>query len=68
MPPTEAPPKRMGFLWKEGHKVRSWKRRYFVLDGGHLDYYESEYTHTAALGTIALRGARMLDPKTPRNR
>jgi hypothetical protein len=28
-----------GFLWKLGHRVKNWKRRYFVLENGVLKYY-----------------------------
>ena len=36
------PPIMKGFLYKQGQEFKSWKRRYFVLDKGHLSYYEKE--------------------------
>ena len=33
------PPLMKGWLRKQGHIVRNWKERYFVLDGGVLSYY-----------------------------
>ena len=29
-----------GFLVKQGGKVKSWKRRWFILYGKHIAYYE----------------------------
>ena len=28
-----------GYLWKEGHMRKNWKRRWFVLDNQQLRYY-----------------------------
>mmetsp|Transcript_10010 Transcript_10010/g.15122 ORF Transcript_10010/g.15122 Transcript_10010/m.15122 type:complete len:607 (-) Transcript_10010:236-2056(-) len=36
----DIPPMHRGWLRKEGHMVRSWKERYFVLIAGDLSYYE----------------------------
>lgn len=33
---------RRGYLKKEGHMIRNWKKRFFVLDMGLLVYYERE--------------------------
>lgn len=33
------PPPKMGFMMKEGHVVRNWKKRQFVLEAGNLTYY-----------------------------
>lgn len=30
-----------GWLWKQGNRVRTWKRRWFILTDGCLCYYES---------------------------
>lgn len=37
---TFAPSILKGFVLKEGHKVRNWKRRYVVVEDGYLRYYE----------------------------
>jgi len=29
-----------GYLMKQGHDVRNWRKRYFVLESGRLSYYE----------------------------
>uniref|UniRef100_M4C3M2 PH domain-containing protein n=1 Tax=Hyaloperonospora arabidopsidis (strain Emoy2) TaxID=559515 RepID=M4C3M2_HYAAE len=39
-----------GWLKKEGARVKSWKRRYFVLRGSVLSYFNSEDTGAAAKG------------------
>ncbi|KAF1332566.1 Dynein light chain, partial [Globisporangium splendens] len=49
--PTKSPPSsspsiakpevKYGWLLKQGHLIRSWKQRYFVLNGDSLQYYES---------------------------
>jgi hypothetical protein len=36
---VKIPAMHSGYLTKQGHFVRSWKRRYFVLDGGMLKYF-----------------------------
>ncbi len=33
---------RSGWLWKEGRKVTTWKRRWFTLAGQTLSYYETD--------------------------
>jgi hypothetical protein len=35
-----APPVCLGYLTKLGHMVKSWKKRYFVLEMGRLTYFE----------------------------
>jgi len=35
------PELRKGFILKQGHVIKNWKNRYFVLDAGILTYYES---------------------------
>lgn len=37
-----APPKKEGFLTKEGGGFKSWKRRWFVLNNGGLSYYKAK--------------------------
>ncbi|KAH7470649.1 hypothetical protein KRP22_001351 [Phytophthora ramorum] len=39
-----------GWIKKEGARVKSWKRRYFVLRGNALSYFNSEDTGAAAKG------------------
>lgn len=31
-----------GYLTKQGHRVKNWKRRWFSLEGGVLRYYDSK--------------------------
>lgn len=46
-PPVETkpiatlPPLKKGFILKEGHMIKNWRNRFFVLDAGILTYYES---------------------------
>ncbi|XP_032219051.1 FK506-binding protein 5 isoform X1 [Nematostella vectensis] len=44
-----------GYLSKQGHKVKSWKRRYCVLKNGYL-YYYSDMANNTALGVAKLLG------------
>ena len=37
----------MGWLVKQGEKVKSWKKRYFALVGDTLRWYEHEAAHRA---------------------
>ena len=43
-----------GFLYKRGRLVKSWRRRFFVVDGDRLKYFEDE-TRARPLGHIELR-------------
>ena len=31
-----------GYLVKQGHVVKNWKRRWFVLTAGSIDYFETQ--------------------------
>lgn len=33
--------KASGFLWKKGHRVKNWKRRWFILRDAYLAYFEA---------------------------
>jgi len=44
-----------GFLTKEGGRIRSWKRRWFVLESGCIRYYKDK-TDRKVLGEIQLEG------------
>jgi hypothetical protein len=63
--PTEVivPPIKKGFLVKQGHVVKNWKNRFFVLQEGLLCYYESELVNPPygvhKKGEISLLGARL---------
>ena len=40
-----------GFLTKQGHKIKNWKRRWFVLKGNTLSYYKAP-RDSKAVGVI----------------
>ncbi|KAI9990305.1 hypothetical protein PInf_021115 [Phytophthora infestans] len=53
LPPSDSGSEQVthfGWLKKEGARVKSWKRRYFVLRGNALSYFNSEDTGAAAKG------------------
>jgi hypothetical protein len=39
-----ANPEKEGFLTKQGHIFKSWKRRWFILQGNMLFYFEDKPT------------------------
>ena len=56
------PPVRVGFMKKQGHVMRNWQKRYFVLDMGILRYYEKSAGKGLGeklKGEIGLAGARV---------
>jgi hypothetical protein len=42
-----------GYLTKQGHKVRNWKKRWFVLKGKYLSYYKKREDTTKQAGAGA---------------
>eukprot|EP00002_Diphylleia_rotans_P035365 TRINITY_DN7709_c0_g1_i2.p1 TRINITY_DN7709_c0_g1~~TRINITY_DN7709_c0_g1_i2.p1 ORF type:complete len:380 (+),score=51.99 TRINITY_DN7709_c0_g1_i2:87-1226(+) len=42
-----------GYLWKQGHFIRNWKKRWFILRSGVLQYFESE-RESKSKGDISL--------------
>lgn len=40
-PILSLPPLKKGFILKEGHLIKNWKNRFFVLEAGTMTYYES---------------------------
>jgi hypothetical protein len=46
-----------GYLTKRGHLVKSWRRRFFVLDGAGLSYFAKVGDATRPKGMVALAGA-----------
>jgi hypothetical protein len=42
LPPIEQPSTLEGYLWKQGHSWKSWKRRFFRLEGRCLCYYSAK--------------------------
>lgn len=55
---------RSGFLVKQGGRVKSWKRRYFVLAGNGTMYYFKDATTFAARGEIKMDGTWKAVPFT----
>ncbi|KAL1503991.1 hypothetical protein AB1Y20_010406 [Prymnesium parvum] len=55
-----------GELWKEGHRLRTWKRRYFRLTSwGNLKYYEDAHAHRP-IDVIPLGGSAIFVPSSRR--
>lgn len=58
--PEGIPAPHSGYLKKEGHIIRNWKRRYFTLIGGILHYYEKSNKDGGGeklKGELSLKGA-----------
>jgi len=47
-----------GLLTKQGHRVKNWKQRYFVLDGFNLKYYKKKGEPNPK-GIIPLKGCKI---------
>jgi len=47
-----------GILTKQGHRVKNWKQRYFVLEGFFLKYYKRK-GETDPQGVIPLKGCKI---------
>lgn len=62
----QIPDMKTGWLLKQGHLVRNWRRRFFVLNYGVLSYYEQDNvaskkgTAEAPKGKINLKGAKVI--------
>ena len=54
-----------GWLYKQGNKVTAWQKRYFVLHGAIVTYYEDEASAEAAEESRC-RGAFLV--RSPRRR
>lgn len=56
-----------GYMTKQGGRIKTWKRRFFVLDrvNNMLSYYKSE-TDTAPKGVIHLDGYTIVDDEDPK--
>ena len=52
-----------GWMHKQGHGIKTWKRRYCVLKSHQLFYY-GKMSHTTAYGVMNLRGYRIVTGKT----
>jgi hypothetical protein len=51
-----------GYLWKQGHVVKNWKRRFFALKGDELQYFvDRTMTQAKKKGTILLKGAQVFE-------
>jgi serine/threonine protein kinase len=53
-------PRKQGYMSKEGHRVRSWKRRWFVLKDGKLFYFSEETSLASLLGMIVVARGKMV--------
>ena len=53
-----------GYLWKQGHNHKSWKRRYCVLKYGCLYYYQ-DMSETIALGVFKMHGHSIQETELP---
>lgn len=53
-------PEREGFLWKQGGRIKSWKRRNFILTGNCL-YYFKDQQDTTPCGIIPLENLTVRD-------
>jgi hypothetical protein len=56
----ETPPIKEGYLVKQGHVAKNWKKRYFVLKSDVIIYYENDQKKKEK-GTISLKNARMTE-------
>ena len=54
-----------GFLFKEGHLRKNFKKRWFVLDEGHLKYFEAPDA-LEPIATLVITGAEITSCKVPR--
>jgi hypothetical protein len=65
----QSPPLKIGWLQKQGHFVKNWKRRYFVLEMGRLQYFEKKCPKEAppyginSKGCITMSNMDMLEPE-----
>jgi len=53
-----------GWLQKQGHRVKNWKKRFFVLKAGQLSYYEQNGLEQRGVGeslkgSVYLKGATL---------
>ena len=46
-----------GYLSKQGHMIRSWKRRFFTLQAKNVFYYEGAQQDLGGLRGVGLKGA-----------
>jgi hypothetical protein len=53
------PPSHTGWLKKQGHVVRNWKRRFFVLERGRISYFDSDKQGSALKGSLCLENVDM---------
>ena len=60
-------PRLRGYLWKEGHQRKNWKKRWFLLDEGHLRYYEKK-SSLEPIASITVTGAEVVSVQRPRRR
>lgn len=64
----KVPDMKKGYMLKQGHVVKNWKNRFFVLEEGMLTYYESSTANAPygvnKKGEMSLRDVTVSDSKT----
>lgn len=55
--PSRARVAHSGYLVKQGHLLKSWKRRFFVLQAKNVFYYESAREDISGVSGVDLKGA-----------
>jgi PH domain len=56
---------RAGWLWKQGHNFKTWKRRWFVLRGSELSYF-SKAEEAVSRGTVDLLDFYLVPSEVPK--
>lgn len=65
---SQLKPEREGYLVKQGQKVKSWKKRYFVLQGQTLYYFANKKPDSKVIGTVALVASSVMPDSLTRKK